>query len=45
MAIDSAPVFVILLSDGSLDRCAEEGDWVRTEIERAESPSLETLQS
>lgn len=34
-AIDAAPVFVMLLSEGSLDRCAEEGDWVRAEIERA----------
>ncbi len=34
-AIDEAPVFVLMLTEGSLDRCAVDGDWVRTEIERA----------
>ena len=31
-AIDSAPVFIIILSDGCLDRCVNVGDWVRQEI-------------
>ena len=31
-AIDSAPVFVFILSENCLDRCVEEGDWVRREI-------------
>ena len=34
-AIDEAPVFVLLLTARSLDRCAQEGDWVRMEIEHA----------
>lgn len=31
-AIDSAPIFIIILSDGCLDRCINENDWVRQEI-------------
>lgn len=31
-AIDSAPVFLFILSEGALDRCANEDDWVRKEI-------------
>ena len=31
-AIDSAPIFIIILSDGCLDRCVNEDDWVRQEI-------------
>ncbi len=31
-AIESAPVFLIILSKGSLDRCVNEDDWVRKEI-------------
>lgn len=31
-AIDSASVFLFILSEGALDRCVEEGDWVRSEI-------------
>lgn len=31
-AIDSASVFLFILSEGALDRCIEEGDWVRSEI-------------
>ena len=31
-AIESAPVFLIVLSKGSLDRCVNEDDWVRKEI-------------
>jgi hypothetical protein len=34
-AIDEAPVFVLMMTEGVLDQCAAEGDWVRTEIERA----------
>lgn len=31
-AIKEAPVFVLVLSNGSMNRCANEGDWVREEI-------------
>ncbi|MDE5636532.1 MAG: TIR domain-containing protein [Alistipes sp.] len=34
-AIDSAPIFLVVLSPHSLDRCADENDWVRKEIEYA----------
>lgn len=34
-AIEEAPVYIILLSKGALARCANEGDWVRREIELA----------
>lgn len=34
-AIDQATDFVLILSKNALDRCANEGDWVRTEIEYA----------
>jgi len=34
-AIDEAPVFILVLSEHALDRCAEEDDWVRFEIEYA----------
>ncbi len=34
-AIDEAPVFILMLAQGSLDECANRGDWVRAEIERA----------
>lgn len=34
-AIKSAPIFMILLSQNALDRCCEEEDWVRKEIEYA----------
>lgn len=34
-AIESAPVFLFILSRGSLDRCVNEGDWVRKEIMHA----------
>jgi len=34
-AIEKAKVFVLVLTDGSLDKCSEEGDWVRIEIEYA----------
>lgn len=31
-AIKEAPVFMLVLSKGSMDRCANDGDWVREEI-------------
>ncbi len=31
-AIDSAPVFIFILSPGALDRCVNPDDWVRREI-------------
>lgn len=34
-AIDAAPVFMFILSDHALDRCVDENDWVRKEIEYA----------
>src|ERR1700752_1838455 len=33
--IAEAPNFVVILSPNSLDRCAEEGDWLRQEIAQA----------
>ena len=34
-AIEEAPIFILMLSEGALDNCANEGDWVRIEIEYA----------
>ena len=34
-AIDNAPIFILMLSEGALDNCVDEGDWVRMEIEHA----------
>lgn len=34
-AVDSAPVFLFIMTEGSLDRCADEKDCVRQEILRA----------
>jgi len=34
-AIDSAPIFIVVLSPHALDRCAAADDWVRKEIEYA----------
>ena len=34
-AIDEAPVFILMLTKGVLDKCTNENDWVRQEIERA----------
>ena len=34
-AVEIAPVFLMLLTPGCLDRCTAEGDWVRREIEHA----------
>lgn len=31
-AISDAPIFLVILSEGALDRCVNEGDWVREEI-------------
>lgn len=33
--IDECTDFLLILSPGALDRCSEEGDWVRLEIEHA----------
>lgn len=33
--IETSSNFVLILSPGSLDRCANQGDWVRTEIRHA----------
>lgn len=34
-AIEEAPIFILMLSEGALDNCANEDDWVRIEIEYA----------
>ena len=34
-AIEKAPIFILMLSEGSLDTCDKEDDWVRIEIEHA----------
>lgn len=34
-AIESAPIFIVILSSHALDRCINEDDWVRQEIEYA----------
>lgn len=34
-AVEIAPVFLMLLTPHCLDRCKDEGDWVRRELERA----------
>ena len=34
-AIEEAPFFILMLSEGALDNCVNEGDWVRNEIEYA----------
>ncbi len=34
-AIEDSPIFMVILSPHSLDRCADENDWVRKEIEYA----------
>ncbi len=34
-AIESSPIFMVILSPHSLDRCFDENDWVRKEIEYA----------
>ena len=34
-AIEEASVFILMLTEGALDGCANEEDWVRAEIERA----------
>lgn len=35
VAIKEAPVFMLVLSNGSMERCVNEGDWVREEISLA----------
>ncbi len=32
LAIEKAPVFILMLTENSLDMCVNEGDWVRAEI-------------
>ena len=34
-AISSSPIFIVILSENALDRCTNEDDWVRQEIEYA----------
>ena len=34
-SIESSPNFIVLLSEGTLDKCNDEGDWVRKEVEYA----------
>lgn len=34
-AIESAPIFMVLLTPHALDRCMQDGDWMRREIEYA----------
>ena len=34
-AIDSCEVFILMMTEGALDRCTNPGDWVRLEIQRA----------
>ena len=34
-AIAQAPIFIFIMSEGALNRCVNEGDWVRREIEMA----------
>ena len=34
-AIDNAPIFILMLTENALDKCANEDDWVRIEIEHA----------
>lgn len=34
-AIDEAPIFILMLAEGSLDNCVNKEDWVRKEIEYA----------
>ncbi len=41
--IESAPIFILLLSKGALDRCCNADDWVRKEIEYAASLSKKII--
>ena len=34
-AIEEAPNFILMVTDGAFERCADENDWVRKEIEYA----------
>lgn len=34
-AIEEAPIFILILSEGALDNCVYKDDWVRNEIEHA----------
>ena len=42
-AIKDSPIFMIILSANSLERCVEENDWVRKEIELALSESKQII--
>ena len=42
-AIDDAPVFILVLSKGSMERCVDENDWVRKEIEYALSKGKQII--
>ena len=42
-AVEIAPIFLMLLTPHSLDRCINEGDWVRREIEKAQSYNKEII--
>ena len=42
-AIDEAPVFILILSKGSMARCVDENDWVRKEIEYALSKGKQII--
>lgn len=40
-AIAEAPNFILILSEGALDKCSDEDDWVRSEI--LEAVNLEAV--
>ncbi len=42
-AIANAKIFVLVLTPHALDRCADEGDWVRREIEQAQGNNLKII--
>lgn len=42
-AIDECRYFILVLSNGALDRCVNDDDWVRHEIERALSKGKEIV--
>lgn len=42
-AIDNTKYFLLLLTQGALDRCSLEGDWVQEEISYAESKGLKIV--
>lgn len=42
-AVEIAPIFLMLMTPGCFDRCVEEGDWVRREIEHAKKFGKEII--